>query len=785
MKKGSKYLHLALLATYSIFLCDWFSLYLSDRTIPSVDLPGHIEIIKELAVQLSYGRIFFFDVSNFSGWPAFSFYGPLPHTFAAVLTYPLAFFTDNPAELAVHLVLVLGSALLPWTLYFSCKPLAFSFLGEQGLEKKANALLTLLVITFSFIFFNTDGELIGVGGPAIFQTGLFAQIFGWHLLLLHIGFLYRYLESNKKEHLTLLGLLFALLIICHPLSASFCMIFSFFVIIFARKNWLKLAYTYLVSILITSFWLIPYLIYSKSYTVNYTQATDESFLTYLLHYPPISLFFALLEITKGVLPFLNIAYVFILLLLITCFTKKNLWSSKLWKISALSILTVSMLVSGSFIQEALPGGIHFARYQGYLMLLVIHLLIAVPFAFNLKSDFTFCNLCLAALVCLINTYLLPSEHYLRFEDHPPFEVLESQNKVLKYFNDEPKKGRVFFEYFINPRQFTFITPHYMPSKLFRETGFESQNGVFIQSSLAYHHMATAASLNKIPSYHEDLNLGNFYRPDSETAIELLSFFGTSHLVLSSKNIAMDLLPYVKNAISIKPYKILELKTDDRKINYSSKTLIGYLDLNKTLPFSKFQHYFFSNKTLGPKFDLIELSLDKPIPGELSLVLINSNDSNITFLNEEFQERKKLLFNWHGAFQANHYNPAARNEKKNAAELRYFLNGKLKLPKKLLHFRKQRVKIIKNSPTVEFDNLSQELKLDNLLANKLVRVNYSYSPFWSSSDGEIYRGLGERIFFLPKRDSATLKYSAQTDKMHILGLLLSILSTVLLIKIYKE
>ena len=68
----------------------------------------------------------------------------------------------------------------------------------------------------------------------------------------------------------------------------------------------------------------------------------------------------------------------------------------------------------------------------------------------------------------------------------------------------------------------------------------------------------------------------------------------------------------------------------------------------------------------------------------------------------------------------------------------------------------------------FDWKSQRIELANLRPGKLVRLNYSFSPFWISPDASVLRGMGERIWVLPKKDHVVLSYHPGRSLPALLG-----------------
>lgn len=59
------------------------------------------------------------------------------------------------------------------------------------------------------------------------------------------------------------------------------------------------------------------------------------------------------------------------------------------------------------------------------------------------------------------------------------EYVSNETDVLNYLRRQPRKGRLLFEYFNDSRKFAWLCQHYMESRLWDDTGFETVNGLFI------------------------------------------------------------------------------------------------------------------------------------------------------------------------------------------------------------------------------------------------------------------------------------------------------------------
>ena len=103
------------------FVFDFLFIYfynLLDAGLFAEDLPAHAEIVHRMIEAKS---LFFYDRFWFSGWPAFQFYGFLPHLLTAITSLILS--NAYSIESIIRFYSLLACCALPFSFYFATKQL--------------------------------------------------------------------------------------------------------------------------------------------------------------------------------------------------------------------------------------------------------------------------------------------------------------------------------------------------------------------------------------------------------------------------------------------------------------------------------------------------------------------------------------------------------------------------------------------------------------------------------------------------------------------------------------
>jgi hypothetical protein len=226
------------------------SLIFLNTTTAGGDTGSHVALPLYMKQHLlTHGRVTGWDPQWYDGFPAFTFYFPLPSLLVVLVN---VFITYN---VAFKLVTVLGSFLLPLA--------AWAFGRLWGMRSPAPAVLA--VATLPYLFDRTF--TIYGGNIASTLAGEYAFSIGLSLGILFLGLLARALRTGRNAGLT--AFVLGLTVISHLLPTLFVLVGAL-VILAMHLRWrsfrLFLA-TLAVAGLLSGFWWVPFLL-REAYTTD-------------------------------------------------------------------------------------------------------------------------------------------------------------------------------------------------------------------------------------------------------------------------------------------------------------------------------------------------------------------------------------------------------------------------------------------------------------------------------------------------------------------------------------
>ena len=220
------------------------------------DLGSHQTALKIMAE--SYFPGFFGWTNNwYMGMPLFSFYFPLPFWIGALLIK-----LGIPMAVAFKIIVMLGTYAMPLSAYYFGKKIQAKY-----------PILIALAITFPLLF--PPNTIIGGSIQSTF-AGEFTHMWSLNFLLIFMGLIY------EKKKIILSALAFSVMALSHMLSVVFAV--SFIIIWWVVKErkikdllyYLKVG---LVSFIMISWWIIPFLLY-RSYTTDLGYFAGRDLWTY-------------------------------------------------------------------------------------------------------------------------------------------------------------------------------------------------------------------------------------------------------------------------------------------------------------------------------------------------------------------------------------------------------------------------------------------------------------------------------------------------------------------------
>lgn len=254
------------------------------KTVPAGgDTPSHyMTCLYMKEYLLPNGKVMGWFMGNYAGFPILYHYFPLPFIFATILSFIL------PLEVSFKIVTVLGTFLLPFTVYLFFRLLRF--------ERPVPIVGSISTLAF---LFNEKNSMWGGNIPSTL-AGEFSFSLSLSIFVLLLGTFFRGVE--EKRHVILNSCLFALMALSHGYTTlTFCAISTFF--LFRREFFQNLLYLlrfYFLSFCFISFWFIPFL-----FNLPYTTPSmfKWAFSSIFEVFPPILIPFFILSVPSFLLGF--------------------------------------------------------------------------------------------------------------------------------------------------------------------------------------------------------------------------------------------------------------------------------------------------------------------------------------------------------------------------------------------------------------------------------------------------------------------------------------------------
>ncbi len=232
--------------------------YFSNNLL-TIDLPGHVMTVSYTKDFLLPGMQGWNPFQNL-GFPQGSFYPPL-------MQYVIALLSSIFISVEVWIKIFFGLTLLslPYSIYFFVKKLS------SELFEKNNELLLIIVTVLTYLLFVLFPQTFGGSIKAFTEVGLVYNLFTIPLLFLFLGMVVTMFSSKvNKWYLLLASLFLASLILSHLVTGLVAALVLVLVVIYKviKNRTLKIQELYLgvISFLLTSFYLIPYLLNGRYLT---------------------------------------------------------------------------------------------------------------------------------------------------------------------------------------------------------------------------------------------------------------------------------------------------------------------------------------------------------------------------------------------------------------------------------------------------------------------------------------------------------------------------------------
>ncbi len=745
----------------------------------SWDIHSHVAVTERLRAQLTSGRITFFDPWWFGGWAAFSFYAPLAHFAAAVFSVFLGVFVDEPVQRAVQILTGLSLCFLPVSLYISTKRLCFP---EGSADLTHRFFVAVLSLIFALWFLRHPAEGLGAGTRAGIQLGLFPQVLAWNLLLLYLGTLFPLVRNpNKKGTQAALSIILGALLLTHSLTflTAFCI--GVLSVLWFRAGFAVLC-AHLLGVGLASFWLIPSVMSAGDFLPQDRMPSISSFFTIL--FPELADHPATIG-ERGRLSsllFISGTTYLVLLGVYLIFRSRLAREHRILRPFTVFAVSLACLFSSDYLVLVTPVSLHLYRFLVLFLLLVLPPLATILALSAIRVHSPRILLFFLLLIVLQEWRLLGTSDVVSGSRKV---VFPEEERVLEALAQRPAEGngldRVFFEHLGRPGAVDFPSPHYLAARLAKEAKRETANGLFIQSSLSQAFPAFAAKRLKIHAYNAPLGIGLSNFDTEEGFLRRLSDFGITDLILGPDG------GREFGGESQKLGRYRRVSFGERRLPTvvrARKPLVAYINSGSSLKFSRLDAMVYGDGELWSAFEFIEVRDGQPVPPSVGQIIVGRSLGAEALDWKLPSERKKdakvvyLPFDTSGVLAPiPEWQERDSSSKREEETVLRFLHANLTFP---------------SSPgTVEdevkggefaFSPDQQEILLSNLTPNQPVRINYSYLPFWSTDDGDLYRGLSERMWLVPRGDSAKIQYRAGRTAGALCGVIVTSLSLALLLRL---
>jgi hypothetical protein len=532
-----------------ISLIGW-ALYpiLSNQIVAGWDLTSHFYLLTKMAELLKTGAITGYDANWFGGYPVFTFYGPLPYFLLAGL-HILSFGV-------ISLSFLFNSFLFLLPFFFL---LSIYYTSRVWFGKKIGP--AALLFSLFFLLANRDYAHFGIGLNAEVTLGLFSSIFAISLMVFLLGVLGKQRLKKSKKLILVGGLLLAMIILTHALTTIFTGVLLVVLFLSDRKKlWKPVLLTFLIGLVLSSFWLIPFL-----WNLKFTSAQMIGMLS-LSKDPLFTLYPKFDEIFVNFNFLLLIPGIVLLICSVIGITKLFKSKSHFWPYAFVFTL---ILLPRDYLVYVIDLPVHYYRFISHIFILNIFLA-----AVGLQYIFKKIPKIIVWPIVLLSIFVMAVLHFDMKEDYnfffEEYDDYETAVEMLDYIKELNPTGRVAVE--IRPENQPMLgTPHFFATFLPLKYGIPVVPGLLAESSLSSEFiMPSLVQISDSIAWGNVLLLKDkeFKKQSKSSMVERLGLYNVEYILLNSD--------YAENLLG---------NLEDDTVNFQ-KT-IGNFDLLRLADFKPF------------------------------------------------------------------------------------------------------------------------------------------------------------------------------------------------------
>lgn len=742
---------------------------LGDQNFYSDDLAGHIALALRMAA--AGGDPWFYDRAWFSGYPAFEFYGFLGHWLAA---QSIAWLGGGwaGATRAVHGVIALCIISLPFS--------AWWFLTGWQAQRGTTSIVTAGAVAAFLATFLTMFEPETMAGLRYLITaGVFGQFPGWVLLLLYLGCLGRAVVGSRAMNWIAI-LMFNLAMAAHPLTSVAALIVGA-VLLESHVGWRRTV-VHVIALILTSAWFwFPFVTWSSGYGVGPPDSTGTTVLSVLL---------------DGWLDFLNGIsvswWVLVAELLVAACLVKAVYSGVSGGVSlqraTIILLVVTFAINGGEFSEAFSLGVHYQRLVVTLGFVLGFMAIAAA-----TEDLQYLPR-LAALPLSGLLLLLSAQIALQPLESQPWPNTKGPGgyadeiALLERLGLLPSDSRIYFEYARKLPGAAMSPGKFVESRLWSAAKLETVNGLLVQSSRPYNLYTTVTQKLGGEAFSMPPLGWRFIQMNKLGLMELMRRNAVTHVVSAHPQFdkALRGIEGIRPVESVGRYSIYALIDPLPRLKPVSVPIVGYADLNDSLPFRYMDTFVELRGTVAGRIRLVSLE-----PEEVGAVPVDGLVINLeTAPNDLEWRRVELTKDRTTPVLRIHFEPSRRpriagrtnlHDREQYEQAARYLSGSRF--ERLLYGFAVREEATQEAPagnaSFDWSRGGQKVGFENLSVGTWYEFAYSAFPAWQIGGGRLRQGSAGHWMFYADEQRKEATYSRLSTRPVVNGWLIAVFGLILL------
>lgn len=575
----------------------------------SDDLGGHIALTLRMA-EVANGP-WFYDRAWFGGFPAFEFYGFLPHWIASWML-PLFGQDWAGATQAVHAVMAASITVLPLSAWWFVTGWLHG--RRQGASLIAGGLSIVLAL---FLTVFNPGTIAGI--QYLVVAGVFGQLPGWVLLFFFLGTLGRAVGQGRAVSWVSI-LLFSLLMAAHPFTAIVGLLIAV-LMVFGYVGW-RPALLHGGLMFFTSAWFwFPFLAWSSGYGEGVPHSGDTTVISVLFD-RWLDFFHGIETTTTGLIAEALVTVILAVTLCHGVLGKRGVYRS------ALLISGAGLVMAGPELTEAVSLSLQYDRLL-ITTAIVLALVGLVGFVESLPALPRYVERAASGLCVILGAQIaLQGLEAQPLPSSKGWDGLIEERLLLRELKSLPDRSRIFFELPKRTSKSEYSPGKFVESRLWFSTRYEAINGVLIQSSRPYHLYAIAAKKMGALTFSSRSIGWEKFNLNEKGMVDFLRRNAITHFVSSNETFRKNLvrLEGIHPVVSVGRYNVYSIPRSGLRLRALTNPVIGYVDLTGSLPFRFVDTFFETRGALSGRVRLVSLDAEDVGHVPVDALIVNMDEA---------------------------------------------------------------------------------------------------------------------------------------------------------------